>query len=525
MQSVVSLLTDAQNSDKGCLTYESVLLPRPTQSDPYHTDVIHKTTSYTQIDAMLEKMLCEVEQQEKLFCLDLDLLDREEQCINTLELVPSTDAIIEIPIKKSIKVPKTYETTHQIDITDTTQDKDENYGSIVFENSGNAPAPKSDDNDYDLIDFRDDPDPTPENLDEIQVSVTRLLMEVENDEAEMLLQNIAKDDYLEGIQFGNAQVQRTSSEESVKDSESSTSDSWEDENNTQDYEPVDNLSPTSKFLTCEYDTPMPNLSDIWYEGTYRNLSIVPEEDEENLSLIGSQSNKSVSIKNYSPFKNYEPISTSYFTPHKDSKQSSFEQTDSDSSEYSQEKMYPPPKEKIIKAEVKLLVKTVEHGKEAIEIRSVREFVDPPTKSDEFDFNKKSKTLPIRFAKREHMTRKYSDSCFDIRAPALDEPPVFTLPRLFIRMPEPSAKECVKNRKELVATPSTNFPLHSSSFQNNYSPQQNNRNIDLFANTPFFPCYNSSRSSPPVPSFQHPSEIPKAYCDWLPENYGTKGKVF
>lgn len=236
--------------EKGCLTYESVLLARPNQSDPYHTDIIHKTTSYTQIDAMLEKMLCEVEQQERLFSLDLDVLDQEEQCINTLELVPSTDAIIEIPIKKSIRVPKRYETTHEINISDTTTNKDDIYELVTFGDSQQVPQqPK--DVEYDLIDFRDDPEAKtpPAILDEIQDSVTRLLMEVESDEAEMLLQNIAKDDYLETVHFSNVEARKASSEESIKDSESTSSDSWEDQNNTQDYEPIDSHTPTSKFFS------------------------------------------------------------------------------------------------------------------------------------------------------------------------------------------------------------------------------------------------------------------------------------
>lgn len=470
---------------------------------------------------MLEKMLCEVEQQEKLFSLDLDVLDREEQCINTLELVPSTDAIIEIPIKKSMKVPKTYETTHEINISDDPSDKDDNYELVAFVNPQKK-VPKQDE--YDLIDFGDDSKKSTSDLDKIQDSVTRLLMEVENDEAEMLLQNIAKDDYLETIQFDNIKKYTASSEESIKDSESSSSsDSWEDQNNIQDYEPIDTHVLTSKFLSRDIDNPGAYLSDIWYEGTYRNLSIVPEEDEENVSLIGSASNKSGSSRNYAPFKNYEPISTSYFFPHKDSKHSSFELTDSDSSEYSQEKIYLPPQEKIIKAEIKLLVKTVEHGKEAIEIRSVREFVDPPQRSDDYDFNKKSKTLPIRRSKREPFSKKYSDSCFDIRSSITGETPVFTLPRVFIRTTEDSVKDPVKNRNELIATPSSNFPLHSNSYQNNYTTKQNNKDIDLFANAPFFPCYKSPSLSP-TEIFKHSSKMPKAYCDWLPENYGTKGKV-
>lgn len=527
MQSAVSLLADSKRTEKGSLTYESVLLARPNQPDPYQTHVIHKTTSYTQIDAMLEKMLNEVEQQEKLFSLDLDVLDsREEQCVNTLELVPSTDALIEIPIKKTIRVPKKYETTHEINISDS--NKDEDYELVSFGDPEKVSAKVDDDkHEYDLIDFGDDPkptSPTSNTLEEIQDSVTKLLMEVENDEAEMLLQNIATDEYLESMQFNNSKKSRASSEESIKDSESSSSDSWEDESNVQDYEPIDTPTSASKFLSRDFENSNAYLNDIWYEGTYRNLSIVPEEDEENVSLIGSVSNKSVSSKNYSPFKNYEPISTSYFTPSKDSKQSSFEQTDSDSSEYSQEKVSPVPKEKIIKAEVKLLVKTVEHGKEAIEIRSVREFVDIPRNNVELDYNKRSRTLPVKQSKKEtFFNKKYSDSCFDIRtATSNKETPVFTLPRVFIRANE--SKESTNGRTELVATPSSNFPLHSHSYQNDYSREEL-RNVDLFANTPFFPCYKSPSSSSPVESLKHPSEIPKAYCDWLPESYGTKGKVF
>lgn len=503
---VTFFVPDTFPVDSGCVTYESVLLTYPSRSkSPPVCPYTHKTTSYAQIDAMLDKMLWEVERQEKLFNLDLDLLeiDSDDACVNTLELHPSTDAMIEIPIKKSIKVPKIYETSHAI-VVDDKKDTNDYYEVMSFTNS--KPAPNND-QDYDLIQFDED---TKSSLDEIHV--TNINFEAEEDEVELLL-----DDEKQDFNIGNKssivfQNMHTASSESLSDA--SLNDDWNDD----DYEPID-----SSTIFSNYPYELYQNNDIWWEGTYRNLSVVPEEDEENASLLGTYSNKSFSNKLQFP----ECSNRSSFLS------TSTKDTDLDSDAESTSNKSFVKEEKIIKAEVKLLVKTSEHGKEAIEIRSVREFMENPNKAKAHQTKLgRSLTLPSRFDKRQSTfkscTKSGSDSCLigSENEYRKNKKPVFTLPNLFIRIPDAKGNSTkqynnsTKSRTELFPAPINNYPLQHGvagyePFLNNTHSKQHN--VDLFANAPFYPCYDFIPNK--KLNISYPSDVPKAYCDWIPQ-YGV-----
>lgn len=513
------------------LTYESVLLnPNFNTSTSSSEEPSRETTSYAQIDIMLERMLSEVERQEKLFCLDLDVLDdTSENCVNQLVLEPSTDALIEIPIKK----PKIYETNHEIQVDD------EPYGLVSFGNV-ETPITVPTENEYDLISFDDNlPSSTQiTDLDEIQESVAKLLLKVEADEAEMLLGSIEdvehhSDDYKYPVYFRNA---KTASSESLSEW---SQDSWEDDVVDYDYEPIRTKSNEPRSFAYERYENKPE--QIWYEGAYRNLSVVPEEDEENLSLLGV----GAVTKTYSNPRDYlKQLSQTSTSGEYETDTSISKSTDD---EY---------QEKIVKAEVKLLVKTSGTGKNEIEIRSVRDFLDTPPKTItkvKSSVKKKmvrSQTLPaILTSKLSDLTtrvsnilgqsRSISKSTGDVENISNIEnvettvvKPVYTLQRLFVRTPESEngrfvnslqkSKEQSRSRSELIATSNERFPLQCDS-------------VDLYANAPFYPCYNETISptnyleNDPFTEFitnpfQIHSQLPQAYCDWLPTEEQCKGNV-
>lgn len=537
---------------------------------PPDSQYLHKTTSYTQIDAMLEKMLFEVEKQEKLFGLDLDVLEPEEPCVNTLELVPSTDALIEVPIKKSIKKPKVYETTQEILIDD---DKSDHPYEYVTFNNNNKPQ-ETVDHSYDLIDFGEN---TGRNLDKIVEDINTLVEAVKEDEACMVLEKDSED--LEKQYTSNFKIDfdriTIASSETLSDK---YPDSWNDPNESSDpndtfidddYEVIENKPLSYAYQLHDNRTG----NDIWWEGTYRNLSIVPEEDEENLSLLSScYSNKAYGSKQYTTLISTPesvPLVPSINLPNEEIVETESSPSDSSStfSTSSDEGTY-ETSEKVVKAEVKLLVKTSDKGKEAIEIRSVREFMEnsPKGNLEPLEENKKtmkerSQTLPSKLSEKfSNITNKFSSllekkksSSYSL-LPDTDniEPntkegsakPSFTLQRLFVRNPEADlvkpgdsnltkTKELSKSKTELFATSNERFPLE-------YDPESRNlcevNKVDLYANIPFYPCYDQysqnvepSRSNASTQFVSYPlvesSEIPQAYCDWLPQKEDPpRGKV-
>lgn len=505
------------------LTYESVLLsPGRNTSSSSSEEPPHDTMSYAQIDIMLERMFSEVERQEKLFSLDLDVLDNNsaEHCVNQLILEPSTDALIEIPIKK----PKMYETSQEIQVDDNP------YELVDFGNAGASTVPV--DNEYDLISFEESVRPPTQvtDLDEIQDSVKQLLLEVEADEAEMLLGSIEHEiNYKYPVYFGNA---KTASSESLSEW---SQDSWEDDAEEYIYEPI--LTKSNEPRPYPYERYENKPEQIWYEGAYRNLSIVPEEDEENLSLLGAVA----STKSYLHSREYQKQQSQTST-------SGDYETDTSISRSTDDDY----QEKVVKAEVKLLVKTSGIGKNEIEIRSVRDFLDTPPKPKTKGKPKKiirSHTLPATLtSKFSNLTSKVScilgtnknisKSTGDVDSTTFEEnvetttvKPVFTLQRLFVRTPDSengkfinnlqNSKEQSKSRTELIATTNEPFPLQRES-------------VDLYANTPFLPCYDENVSPTYADinpftefitnPFQRHSQVPQAYCDWLSAEEQCRGNV-
>lgn len=505
------------------LTYESVLLsPGRNTSSSSSEESPHDTISYAQIDIMLERMLSEVERQEKLFSLDLDVLDNSEHCVNQLILEPSRDALIEIPIKR----PKIYETSHEIEVDDNP------YEFVDFGNvSCGTTYP---DHDYDLISFEESVPPSTQvtDLDEIQDSVKQLLLKVEADEAEMLLGDIEEqeNDYKYPVYFGKA---KTASSESLSEW---SQDSWEDDNVEVDYEPI--VTRSNEPRPFPYERYENKPEQIWYEGAYRNLSMVPEEDEEDLSLLGAAGTTKPHFKEYQKQQSQTSTSGDYETDTSMSRS-----TDDDF------------QEKVVKAEVKLLVKTSEAGKNEIEIRSVRDFLDSPhkpklkSKNSEHKKVARSQTLPAKLTNKfSDLTSKVSNilgahrnmskSTGDVENTTDEEnietttvKPVYTLQRLFVRLPDSengkfvsnlqNSKEQSRSRTELIATSNERFPLQCES-------------VDLYANTPFQPCYDEN--IPPVfvdinpftefitNPFQSHSQVPQAYCDWLATEEQCRGNV-
>ncbi|XP_074034962.1 uncharacterized protein isoform X11 [Leptinotarsa decemlineata] len=528
------------------VTYESVLLQpkRSMLSTSPNPQFLHKTTSYTQIDAMLEKMLFEVEKQEKLFGLDLDVLEPEEQCVNSLDLYPSTDALIEVPIKKTIRKPKVYQTTQELIITP----EDSPYDLISF---GSKPEMCSY-GEQDTQKFIENERDKDNNKDVFNSGKTSLLIDrPENENPEK--------PYNYKIDFERA---ATASSETLSDH---YPESWNDTVDSEqildddDYEFIENKPVTQAIQLHDNKTG----DDIWWEGTYRNLSIVPEEDEENLSLLDSfYSNKTYCTSPYSQMVDaYEPIlntssikcaeNANFECDYASDESSSKNSTSSDEGTYE-------TGEKLVKAEVKLMVKTTERGKEAIEIRSIKEFMDLPRKennqiSESYSSGQhgnKSQTLPSKLSEKfSNLTNKFSGLLEKRKATSYSQlvhdktkgenskdmeeknKPSFTLQRIFVKNPDSDripksgiknlmgTNDVAKSKTELFATTNKQFPLDFDPSQ--HMDSEMNPRVDLFANPPFFPCYSqySSRHYSPIiisDSITENSHYPQAYCDWLLE---------
>lgn len=503
------------------LTYESVLLPSDRNKHLTTKNPSHQTASYAQIEIMLERMLSEVETQEKLFSLDLDVLENNsDHCVNELILEPSPDALIEIPINK----PKIFEASHHIEL------HEHNHDLIGFED---PVAPAATANEPDFASFGESSSKV-NQLAEIHESVKELLLKVEADESEMLLENIEEneqfsDHYKYPIYFSNA---KRASSETLTDG---SSDSWDDDCVDHDYEPI--MASCIETRPFSYERFESKPDQIWYEGAYRNLSIVPEEDEETLSSPGKGVATNVYNKPNEYCKQYAQRSTS---------------AECDTSSKNTDDGL---QENVVKAEVKLLVKTSGEGKNEIEVCSVRDFLESPVKQKATKSGNKvakkvtrSQTLPAKLTcKLSGFTNRMSNILNSIKsiskststlsdididtAEITTTKPVFTLQRLFLRTPEcdgrmfvsnlQTAREQSKSRTELIATTNARFPL-----QLQY--------VDLYANSPFYPCYSevfgsTAMSKNPFTEFvTNPfdsySQVPQAYCDWLPLEEHDRGKV-
>lgn len=464
-------------------------------------------------------------------CTDSTKLD--EKCVNTLELIPSTDALIEVPIKKTVRKPKLYETTTEINFTR----KDNPYETISFKGKPNV---AQDNNKKELnetesklkepynfkLDF--EKAVTPPSAPNTALTETKTTTK----EAKILAYE-PKELLTENVTDPSDNTQTLDEDNITK--------TWTDFNkhvetlDDGNYEPID----SSYFANFDLLDSEKNYNifekypNIWWEGAYRNLSIVPEEDEENISLLGSLSSHKTSIYQSSPSSDRNIPNEEIYTHEFYNSGSSILKSDSlslFSSSSDEDNKSVELETKIPKADVKLLVKSDTDNK-SIEVRSVREFIkenNGKTNNGKIKFldrKKRSQTLPNRFSEsintisnklNNFLDKKKSSSYSFLQEPSDSEEqesgsrPSFTLQRLFVRTKDTLTEN---PNRELVATTKQNFPLNYD-----LSNEKNKPKVDLYANLPFYPCYDQYplSKSGPVISFPNrsKSESNGAYCDWL-----------
>lgn len=434
-------------------------------------------------------MLAEVDEQERLVQLDLPGSRKSLKpfCVNSLNLEPTTEAVIEIPVSVP-KSPKLFETRHQITIDGS--DSNDQFSTSTFDIDDETSLKtlnKSQDTDS-LISF--------ESISEVY-----------------FLENVPNNAY-------------RASSESLSESESNFPLECVQEEHI--YEIVE---PKDEFLDfCNNkQTSLTNVQqDIWWEGTYRDLSIVPEEDEDNLSEISGSIQRYKYLSEPKVELKSETTILGAVKKHSDehiydtiSQHSSSDVSVTTGDEYDTSDMeHNIPCTKPVKAEIKLLVKTSDQGREDVEIRTLREFSDKVYQGETSDFSKNS---------NPNLVQSYLDTARNKTENNNNKnKPTFILQRLFVRCPENDftksiTNDGIKKSPELVATTPTNtqYPLQ-------YQPNQltrptNNEWVDLYANTPFYPCYGSYNAEKVDPSTQ--TSFPTAYCDWLVQpDDASGGKV-
>lgn len=442
----------------------------------------------------------------------------DDKCVNTLELVPSTDALIEVPIKKTFKKPKVYETSAEISITQN-------------------------DDPYEMILFKGKPIMASENSEFVQ-----------NKNQDNIQANIIQEPFNFKLDFEKsltttetAPTITNTTKKLDEDSEPwADVDKYLDAHDDDDYEPIESTYFKNLDLETDksYNTFFEKYPDIWWEGAYRNLSIVPEEDEEMSIRESLSSHKtSFSIPSVSVDKTTTP-SDEIYTQEFFKSGSSNLKSDSLSLSCSSSDEEPNPVEseiKIPRAEVKLLVKSDADNK-SIEVRSVREFMKDTMgkangKSKSIDRKKRSQTLPNKFSNsistisnklNDLLDKKKSSSysflpetsqCDEIDS---EHRPTFTLQRLFVRTKDTLTEN---PNKELIATSKEKFPLNYDHTTDKDKPK-----IDLYANLPFYPSYDRyplAKSSPLVSIPTHTnSKSHGAYCDWLLQKEEcNKGNIY
>lgn len=450
----------------------------------------HRLSSYNQLDEILDHMLAEVDKQEKLVQSESPQNTLKPICINSLKLMPATDAIIEIPIPLSPKKPKIYETKHEIILQDIDTTSESN-----------------------------------KNVDTDSV---------------LSFESISDTYFLENV----TRPKHKASNESLNDNPSSAQSCNDDEHIYEPVEPKENY-------TVESNLGFSDDQEIWWEGTYRDLSIVPEEDEDDISVISSKKYKYIKeekqdlpVTLLSSFatnsRNFAEENYDTFSHHSGSETTGDE---CDTSDVEHGIMSPKP----VKAEIKLLVKTLDRGREDVEIRSVREFAELNKRSEPANPKKKDMfcglpslihTFPKKDTKNKMKTKLTTSSRSDSIS-SEDKKPSFTLQRLFIRCPEyenglltcktPSPKELSKSYPELVAASNVQYPLqYDSSISSQEKLDDSNMDsdkhkpVDLYANRPFYPCYDSYHSNDlPSVDYSRTNSLPpnassqfSAYCDWL-----------
>lgn len=262
-------------------------------------------------------------------------------------------------------------------------------------------------------------------------------------------------------------------------------------------------------------------------GTYRNLSIVPEEDEENMSLLGSScSRRTYGLNPYTQLSSSNPQLA--ITAHGDTficGRSSSESSVGSSTSF-EDDTYDLCR-KNVKAEVKLLVKTIDEGKEAIEIRSVRDFMDPKTTKKQFSsspsqenkdptfyskFSQKLNSLSNKFgnlSEKVSLIPKREQSNGKMEFEEQQRQPSFILPQIFVRSSNDPAlsnlqntKELSRSKIELLAATRQEYPLD---LQQNID--SGHKSYDDFR------LHGNNTSKIPSKSIEGTSEF-RPYCDWL-----------
>lgn len=446
------------------------------QTIPYNTPL-----SYTHLDSILDKMLAEVDKQEKL--VD-DETEFKPSCVNTVNINPTEEALIELPlaIKKEKRHINTYEFGSHVPEMNVVNPFADTFVELPIPNSPKVKRK--------LVSKITEPtkmvkrdicvntfnlDPSEDTFIELPFPTTK-----------------TKNSHMNTYDFGDLQTEPI---DLVVD------DNYlELGNDVIPFEIEDIFMDESQNLESAMEPP-----EIWYEGTYRQLSLVPEEDE-NITPDIDPKNYVYQIPYQPPIKVKESYDTLSQCSSSDEKTTEDESTDSDS-----QVVHVKP----IKPEVKLMVKTIDGGREEIEVHSLHDVLEHYKSAEKLDDNKSnikynrslSNTLP-RSNVGKIITKKTDD----------DDKPSFTLQRLFVRSPgcEPSfickgnlitSKEISKSQPELVAASNIKYPL-----------QYDNTQIDLHANMPFYPCYNQTN---PLDSYNRTytqtydtDSFPSAYCDWL-----------
>lgn len=431
------------------ISYETILLDQklPSRTNSSSQD----NNSYTHIDAMLERMLLAVDKFDTL----------QDNHMNSLTLEPSSDALIEIPIKK-LKSKNRYTTTANIFVEEEEKSSDSHYTEKL---SASEDTSRILDNEF----------PSDEYL-----------------------------EYKDEMCFGEHSIDHELSENF--------------------YEPIaPQLSSSSNAM--DY---------VWWEGTYRNLSIVVEEDEDNYSWIDNKTKMSGSQRDKIIHRNLSPSnpSTDENTDHESESSRILSSASTDVSD-------PENCDHMIKAEVKLMITSQEDGLDSFEVKSVKEFVLKNEKKKEVMKNDSPKKK--RYFKKKLMNfldKPKSDS--EVVKLSTHENyenktiirPSFTFPRIFVKNTNSECKtsklhDIKRSKSDFFVKPNDNYPLA----MNHESYSKISPKMNLYANRPFYPIYGDNfkvRTKEPSNRIFYvpPSEvsISEGYCNWSSESDQDIGKV-
>ncbi|XP_044749026.1 ankyrin-3-like isoform X4 [Coccinella septempunctata] len=261
---------------------------------------------------------------------------------------------------------------------------------------------------------------------------------------------------------------------------------------------------------------------VWWEGTYRNLSVVQEEDEDNFSLtdtkpkfLKSKVNEMIETDHYIYCPSTSGENTDYGSECSQVFSSvSTDESDSDNSD------------QMLKAEVKLMITSQKDGLDAIEVKSIKEYMSQKEQKNETP----KKKVKLRKKLMNILDRQKSGSA--IITPKKSDPsqkkkitlPSFTLPRIFIKNSDSEGSTDVRKR-DIFAKPNDNFPLAMS--QQIVKNEDIPRKFDLFENRPFYPVYSTTTATTSnLITYVPPSEvtISEGYCNWSSESDHQRGET-